>query len=317
MSWQARAANALIRVMIRRRWQEWTPGPDGARLLRRIFGQPRWARDLRARSARVTKVTDAPVPGEWVLPLDGVVEDGRAILYLHGGGYVFCTEETHRPVTTALANQARARVFVPAYRLAPEHRFPAAVDDARAAAAWLFEQGVDPARTIVAGDSAGGGLALALLIARRDAGLAPMAGALLICPWTDLASTGGTLTSNNGRDSMFDGPRIGEFAREYLGDASATHPLASPLYAEHAGLPPFCIMVGTDEVLLDDARRLADAARAAGVDVTMRTWDGVPHAWPLFTPFLPEAREAVAMGVAWFRTRVPPPAQARDVASVR
>ena len=304
MSWQASVANLLIRVVVRRRWKEWKPGPEGARLLRTIFGQPRWLRDRRSRTARVSKVTDAPVPGEWVLPRDGVVEQGRAILYLHGGGYVFCTEETHRPVTTALANQARARVFVPAYRLAPEHRFPSAVDDALLAAEWLFAQGVDPATTIVAGDSAGGGLALALLVARRDAGLAPMAGALLMSPWTDLAATGGTMVSNNGRDVMFDGARVGLFAREYLGDTPPTHPLASPHYAVHAGLPPLCIQVGTDEVLLDDARRLAESARAAGVAVTLRTWDGVPHAWPLLTPYLPEAREAVAMGVAWFEARL-------------
>ncbi len=313
MSWQAGIANVLLRVMVRRRWTGWTPGVEGARMLRRVFGQPRAMRDYRARSARVTKVREVIVEGEWVLPLDGTVEDGRTILYLHGGGYVFCTEETHRPLTTTLANLAKARVFAPAYRLAPEHPFPAAVDDALAAAAWLFEQGVDPARTIVAGDSAGGGLALALLIARRDAGLPPMAGAYLLSPWTDLAGTGASMETNRDRDAMFNPGRIATFAREYLGDVPATHPLASPLYAELAGLPPLCIQAGSDEVLLDDARRLAERARAAGVDVSITTWPGVPHVWQLWTPYLPEAREAIARAVAWITARVP--ARTREAAA--
>lgn len=305
MSWQASVANALLRVMVRRRWKEWQPGADGARLLRRVFGQPRALRDARAKSARITKVADGAVHGEWVLPRDGVVEGGRTILYLHGGGYVFCTEETHRALTTTLANLARARVFAPAYRLAPEHPFPAAVDDALAAAAWLFEQGVDPARTIVAGDSAGGGLALALLLARRDAGLAPMAGAYLLSPWTDLAGAGESMTSNRDRDAMFASGRIAEFAREYLGSVPPTHPLASPLYADLAGLPPLVIQAGSDEVLLDDSRRLAERARAAGVEVSIETWPGVPHVWQLWTPYLPEARDALARAVAWITARVP------------
>lgn len=305
MSWQAGIANALLRVMVRRRWKEWRPGAGGAQLLRRIFGQPRALRDARARDARVSKVEGGAVHGEWVLPLDGVVEDGRTILYLHGGGYVFCTEETHRALTTTLANRAKARVFAPAYRLAPEHPFPAAVDDAKAAAAWLFEQGVDPARTIVAGDSAGGGLALALLLARRDAGLAPMAGAYLLSPWTDLAGTGESMTTNRDRDAMFASDRIAEFAREYLGSEPPTHPLASPLYADLTGLPPLIIQAGSDEVLLDDARRLAERARAAGVEVWIETWPGVPHVWQLWTPYLPEARDALARAVTWITTHVP------------
>ena len=305
MSWQRGIANVLVRLMVRRRLRSWRPGQAGAAFVRGIFGQPRWLRARRARLARVTKVVDAPVQGEWVHPLDGVVDSGRTILYLHGGGYIFCSEETHRPITTTLANAARARVFAPRYRLAPEHPFPAAVDDALASAEWLFTQGVDPARTVVAGDSAGGGLALALLLARRDRGLAPMAGAYLLSPWTDLAATGGTIVSNDGADAMFIGHRIGTFAREYLGNAPATDPLASPHYAEKAGLPPLLIQVSTQEVLLDDARRLDASARAAGVEVTLQTWDDLPHVWQLFTPFLPEARDALGRAATWISTRVP------------
>lgn len=313
MSWQSAIINALTRRLIKSRWQHWRAGPDGVALLRATFAQPRWMRERRAGAARVTKVTEAPVPGEWVLPKDGVVEDGRTILYLHGGGYVFCTEETHRPLTTALANRARARVFVPAYRLAPEHPFPAAVDDCVAAAAWLFTQGAEPGRTVVGGDSAGGGLAAALCVARRDAGLAPLAGALLFSPWTDLAATGKSIESNASRDAMFVGSQIANFAREYLGATPATHPLASPLYADLAGLPPMLIQASTQEVLLDDARRLAERARAAGGIVTLREWDDLVHVWQMWTPFMPEARAAIAEAATWIRERVP----SRDLSSGR
>ncbi len=305
MSWQSAIINVLTRRLIKSRWQHWRAGPEGVALLRATFVQPGWLRARRAAAARVTKVTDAPVPGEWVLPKDGVVEDGRTILYLHGGGYVFCTEETHRPLTTALANGARARVFVPAYRLAPEHPFPAAIDDSQAAAAWLFTQGAEPGRTVVGGDSAGGGLAAALCVARRDAGLAPLAGALLFSPWTDLAATGKTIESNAASDAMFVGGTIGDFAREYLGAAPATHPLASPLYADLAGLPPMLIQVSTQEVLLDDARRLADRLRAAGGTVSLREWSNLVHVWQMWTPFMPEARVALAEAAAWIRECVP------------
>ena len=305
MSWQSATINVLARLLIKPRWRGWTPGVEGTARVRATFAQPRWMRERRAAAARVTKVTDAPVPGEWVLPRDGVVEDGRTILYLHGGGYVFCSEETHRPLTTTLANRCRARVFVPAYRLAPEHPFPAAIDDCLTAAAWVFTQGAVPARTVVAGDSAGGGLAAALCVARRDAGLPPLSGAVLLSPWTDLAATGDSIRTNAERDAMFVGDQIANFSREYLGSTPATHPLASPLYAELAGLPPMLIHVSTQEVLLDDARRLAVRARAAGVDVTLREWDDLVHVWQLWTPFMPEARDALADAAAWIRARVP------------
>ena len=306
MSWQSALINLLSRRLIRPKLGRFRAGPDGVAMIRRAFGQPRWARNLRAAAARVTKVSDAPILGEWVLPKDGVVENGRTILYLHGGGYVFCTEETHRPITTSLANRARARVFAPAYRLAPEHRFPAAIDDCLLAAEWLFAtQGVDPARTIVAGDSAGGGLAAALGVARRDRGLPAMAGTLLFSPWTDLAATGESIRSNEGADVMFVGRGIAPFAKVYLGESPATHPLASPYYADWTGLPPLSIQVSTHEVLLDDSRRLAAKARAAGVDVTIREWDNLIHAWQLWTPFMPEAREALAAAAEWVRARTP------------
>jgi acetyl esterase/lipase len=296
MSWQAHVVNALTRVVIRRRLPGWRPGPEGAAFLRGIFGQPRRLRAWRARQATVTKTPSAPAKGEWVLPRDGIVDGGRTILYLHGGGYLFCTEETHRPITTSLANRARARVYAPAYRLAPEHRFPAAVDDAQASV---------ESQIVVAGDSAGGGLALALLIARRDAGAAPLAGALLFSPWTDLAATGDTIRSNADSDALFVAPGIAELAKEYLGATPATNPLASPHYGDVRGLPPITIQVSAQEVLCDDSRRMAAKLREAGVPVSIREWPTVVHVWQMFTPWLPEAVEALDEAAAWVRARVP------------
>lgn len=303
MSWQATLINALLRARIRRGWGGALLGDAGAVAIRRMFAQPRWLRESHRRHAHIEKATGSPVGGEWVRPLGGA-RPGRTILYLHGGGYVFCSEETHRALTVALATLCEAQVYAPAYRLAPEHRFPAAVDDARTAMAWLEAEGVDPGQVVVAGDSAGGGLALALLLARRDAGATPLAGAYLLSPWTDLLGTGASMRTNAASDAMFVAERVPNFARLYLGDASAAHPLASPLYADLAGLPPLLLQASEAEILLDDARRLADKARTAGVEVTMTTWRGVPHVWQLWTPYLPEAVDALAQAAAWIRLRL-------------
>lgn len=291
-SWQAALISAIVRARVKRRLH----GAEvDALAWRRRFGQPSFLRALFARRGRIMPVTSAPIRGgEWVEPRHGAAVDGRTILYLHGGGYFFCSPQTHRPITTALANLARARVFVPDYRLAPEHRFPAAVDDAVAAVRWLRAQGVDMARLAIGGDSAGGGLTLATLLSLRDAGESLPAGAFCLSPWTDLAGTGRSLVTNDESCAMFYGDGIVPAGRVYLGDVAPTHPLASPLYAEYAGLPPLLIHVSATETLLDDATRVADKARAAGVSVMYREWRDVPHVWQLFHPMLPEARESLA-----------------------
>jgi acetyl esterase/lipase len=207
-----------------------------------------------------------------------------------------------------LATRAKARVFSLDYRLAPENRFPAALDDALAAYRQLLADGVAPESIVIAGDSAGGGLALATLIALRDANEPLPAGGLLFSPWTDLAATGASIQRNDGADPMFQGASISRAAQLYLGDTPATHPYASPLYADMSGLPPLFMQVGSTEVLLDDSRRVADKARHAGVDVDFSIWPKMPHVWQMWMPFLPEARRALDLA-GRFVQRV---TQARD-----
>jgi monoterpene epsilon-lactone hydrolase len=230
------------------------------------------------------------VAGDWVS--SGGVPAGT-LLYLHGGGYFACSPATHRAITGALANRG-FRVFAADYRLAPEHPFPAAVDDALSVYKALLADGASPHTMVIAGDSAGGGLVLATLLAVKAAGLPMPSSALLFSPWTDLAATGESLKTNRRRDPMLRGERILEATGFYVNGADPKNPLISPLYGDLSGLPPLCIQVGDGEVLRDDSTRLADRAKVAGVKVYLKIWKNVPHVWQLFQFFLPEAREAVA-----------------------
>ncbi len=236
-------------------------------------------------SVRITPKTVGGVPGEWV----EAAASSPTILYLHGGGYVACTVATHRPITAGFA-QRGLRVFAPEYRMAPEHLFPAAVEDAVAAYRGLLDQGIS--NIVVGGDSAGGGLALAMMLALRDAGVELPAAAALFSPWTDLAATGESLIKNDDRCALFRGDKIGPGALYYLGTADPRNPLASPLYGDLKGLPPLLIHVGENEVLLDDSRRFAERARAAGVAVEIKVWPVVPHDWQL-VPAMPEAKQSM------------------------
>ena len=211
---------------------------------------------------------------------------------MHGGGYFGCSAETHRPITVWFALHG-FRVFAPNYRLAPENPFPAAVDDAVSVYRGLLANGQSAQRLVVAGDSAGGGLALSLMLALRAAGTPLPAAAALFSPWTDLAATGESIRTNAARCAMFNGEDIGPSARYYLGTADPRNPLASPLYADLSGLPPLLIHVGADETLRDDSTRLAKKARAAGVSIELKIWPVVPHAWQLALLILPEARQSL------------------------
>lgn len=244
------------------------------------------------RSVRITPKEVAGVRGEWVEAQDSDV----TMLYLHGGGYVACSVETHRPITAAFA-QHGFKVFAPEYRMAPEHLFPAAVDDAVAVYRGLREQGIS--KIVVSGDSAGGGLALAMMLSLRDAGEPIPAAAVLFSPWTDLAATGETLRTNDDRCALFRGAKIGPGALYYLGTADPKNPLASPLYGDLKGLPPMLIHVGENEVLLDDSRRFADRAKAAGVKVDIKVWPVVPHDWQL-VPAMPEAMQSMREAAEFF-----------------
>ena len=232
------------------------------------------------------------VPGEWVA-MPGA-SNKSVILYFHGGSYNSGSLASHRSLVAEIARAAKARLLNIAYRLAPEHPFPAAVEDAAASYHWLLAQGVLPSQIIVAGDSAGGGLALALLVSLRDSGEPLPAGAVCLSPWTDLTCTGASWKTNAKKDLMLDPGSILVSAQVYLGKADPRHPLASPLFADLNGLPPILIQVGSDESLLSDAQSFAERAKAAGVNVTLEVWEGMQHEWQFATNYLPESRQAVA-----------------------
>ncbi|WP_298259720.1 alpha/beta hydrolase [Bradyrhizobium sp.] len=219
--------------------------------------------------------------------------EDACVLHFHGGGYVIGTAPLYRDFTWRLGAVARASVLYFDYRLAPEHPFPAALDDAVTVYRWLAKR-IDPKRIAVVGDSAGGGLALATLYRMRDEGLPLPAAAVAISPWTDLALTGPSLQSNAAADPMMDAARLPALVDCYLAGADARHPYASPLYGDAAGLPPTLIQVGGDEILRDDSLRMAERLKATGCDAEIEVWPRMPHAWHLYARILPEGREAIA-----------------------
>jgi monoterpene epsilon-lactone hydrolase len=214
------------------------------------------------------------------------------ILYLHGGGYIVGSHTAYGEFAGRLARATRSRVCVVDYRLAPEYPFPAALEDAVLAYRWLLNEGIASSDIVIAGDSAGGGLALATLMALRDAGVPLPRCAVTFSPWTDLCGTGATLAPGAVDDPMIQAEAIIDMASHYAGDESA-NPLVSPLYGEFHGLPPLLIQVGTREVLLDDARRVRDKASAAGVPVTYHEGEGLIHVWPVLAAAAPESAEAL------------------------
>jgi len=244
-----------------------------------------------AEDVRCEPVDAGGVPAEWITT-PGAVEE-RVIYYLHGGGYVIGSIKTHREMMSRLSRAAGARVLIIDYRLAPENPFPAAVADSTVAYRWLLSAGVDPGRVVIAGESAGGGLAVATMVALRDAGVTlPVAGVCL-SPWVDMEGIGESMTTKAEVDPMVMKEGIIELAQLYLGDADPRTPLAAPIYADLTGLPPLLIQVGTSEVLFDDAKRLAERARSAGVDVVLEPWEDMIHMWHAFAAVLPEGRQAI------------------------
>jgi epsilon-lactone hydrolase len=214
------------------------------------------------------------------------------ILYFHGGGYVIGSFRSHQGFIAALSKLTGSKVVVPEYRLAPEHPFPAAVEDAVTAYSALLAGGSSPASIVISGDSAGGGLGLAALVAIRDRGLERPAGGVLFSPWTDLSFTGETLVTNKDVDTMVAEPMIRVMAGRYIADSDPKDPLLSPVYADLAGLPRLRLHVGGDEILLDDSRRIVDHAAAAGVECTIRVWPKMLHVFPTYAPLLPPGHEA-------------------------
>jgi monoterpene epsilon-lactone hydrolase len=248
-------------------------------------------------------VTANGVPGEWETAPGA--DPGRNVLYLHGGGYTIGSIKTHRCLAGWISRAAQARVLLIDYRLAPENPFPAAVEDSVAAYRFMLDAGVKPSRTTVAGDSAGGGLVVATLVAIRDAGLPMPGAAVCISPWVDLEGTGESMKTKASVDPMVADGGLADMASAYLGGKDPRTPLASPLYADLKGLPPMLVQVGTAEVLLDDSTRLAQRLRAVGVDVTYEPWENMIHVFQIFVPMLDEAKQAVAAIGEFIRAKTP------------
>jgi monoterpene epsilon-lactone hydrolase len=240
---------------------------------------------------RCEPVDAGGITAEWITTPG--VNTERVICYLHGGGYVLGSINTHRELASRLSRAASARVLILDYRLAPENPFPAALDDSTAAYRWLLSVGVNPARLVIAGESAGGGLTVATLVALRDAGEPLPAAGICLSPWVDLECLGESMVTKAEIDPVVTRDLVLALAKAYLGDTDPCTPLASPLYADLTGLPPLLIQVGTAECLFDDAMRLADRARAAGVDVTLEPWDDMIHMWHMFAAILPEGQQAI------------------------
>ncbi len=239
----------------------------------------------------ITEAIDADgIPAEWVTTADA---SNGAILYLHGGGYVMGSRKSHRGMAANLSRASGCRVLTIDYRLAPEHKHPAQVKDAHTAYRWMLKNGADPSMTIVAGDSAGGGLTVATLLSARDAGDPLPAAGVCISPWVDMEGTGESMKTKAGVDPTVSEAGLLDMASQFLGDGDRCDPLAAPLYADLAGLPPLLIIVGTAEVLLDDAVRLHEKAEAAGVNSRLEIWEDMVHIWPWFAPFLPEGQQAM------------------------
>ena len=250
---------------------------------------------------KVERVNAPAAPAGWLRPPSAV--PGRVVLYLHGGGYVIGSPRSHRHLAAAIAGAAGASALLLDYRLAPEHPFPAAVEDATAAYRWLLDQAIAPEHIVIAGDSAGGGLTVATLLALREARVPLPAGGVCISPWVDLTCSGASYATKAAADPIVRRAGVEEMARAYLGATPPRTPLASPLFADLRGLPPLLIHVGSDEVLLDDAVQLAERAKAGGVDATLEIYDRMIHVWHWFLPMLDEAQTAVEAIGRFVRSR--------------
>ena len=292
MSLRLHAINFWLRLLVK---------PKLARMKTPQEARRRFERD----AARLFPVpTDANFLEDTVRGRDGVTipalwasrgrpDRRKVILYLHGGAYLAGSSRTHRHLAAALAGAAGARALVPDYRLAPEHPFPAAVDDAVAAYHYLLDAGYDPASIAVAGDSAGGGLTFGLLHALDRADLPAPAAVVGFSPLADLTGQADSLHRNATRDVMLPVRRMDEVISYYIGDADRNDPRASPGLAEWAAPPPALIMASRSEILEDDARTLADALRRGGGSVQLELWRFLPHAWPILAGRLPEADQAI------------------------
>jgi len=228
---------------------------------------------------------------EWVF-CDGVDSD-RGLLYLHGGGYVFGDLDGHRDLAWRLSEASKMKVLMVAYRLAPENRFPTAVDDATACYRWLLDEGYNPGKIAIGGDSAGGGLTVATMVNLKNLGIALPAGAILLSPWVDLSGSGDSVDANAKADPMLSRLALDNFAELYVGSLDRKAPLASPLFADLSGLPAILVQVGSTEILLSDAERIVSKIKQAGGDAVLEVWPKMPHVFQVFAGRIPEGKVAI------------------------
>ena len=244
------------------------------------------------------QVTAGGRPAEWTRTAGS--RPDAALLHLHGGGYVLGSPRTTRSITAGLARHTGLPVLALDYRLAPEHPYPAAIEDAVAGYSWLADQGIDPRRMVISGDSAGGGLTMALLLVLRERNLQLPAGAIGISPLLDLTLSSPSIEANLATDPQVTRAFLETSIGHYLPPGvDPKSPLASPVFADLAGLPPLLLQAGGDEALLDDTVRFGEAAEAAGVDVTVERWEAMMHVWHMLAPRFPEAEAALAGIAAW------------------
>lgn len=249
------------------------------------------------------EISAGGVHGLWQVA-EGAATD-RAVLYLHGGGYVVGSSKSHRHVTAELSAQTGAAVLSVDYGLAPENPYPEGIEDAVTAYTWLLEEkGIEPAKIMISGDSAGGGLTIATLLMLRDRELGEPGGAMVISPWVDLTGDAKSMETRAALDPMVQREGLMESASQYLAGKDPASHLASPVFARLDGLPPLLIQVGTDETLYDDALRLAGNAAAAKVDVTLEIWDNMIHVWHAFFPMLEEGRQALAKMGEFYKAKI-------------
>lgn len=288
-SWQARTLRIAIRITVKPLLRF-----GGLRIMRaylalieRIVGHP-WL----ANSSQDTWVSRSTDFGEHLECQDPQWASERVILYLPGGAFIARTPNIHRQLVRRLCDSLRASASIVHYRLAPEHPFPAALDDALQAYDQLLSNGVKAENIVIAGDSAGGGLALSTALSLRDARVQMPAALVLLSPLTDLTFSGDSRYANRWKDPMLPHSRRASDARHYLRRQDPLQPLLSPIFGDFTGLPPLLAQVGSDEILLDDSLRLAERAAAAGIHHSIDVWEKMPHVWHLF-PHLPEARKAM------------------------
>ncbi|MDQ8037763.1 MAG: alpha/beta hydrolase [Pedobacter sp.] len=291
MSWQGNVLNRVLRRTMK-------PMMFSSRPTRARMGISAWALEASATLMPVPAIKITPsrglLRGEWLEALDTEQESRRVVLYLHGGAYIAGSARTHRPLTAELARSSGARVLALDYRQAPDHAWPAWLDDALGAYQQLIKAGSRPQDIVLAGDSAGGNLVLVTLLRLRELGLPMPAGAICLSPWTDLACGYQSHRLNASDEAMLKPDAIRKLGLHHIGKRDPKDPLISPAYADLSNLPPLMVHVGTKEILLDDSRAIRRNAKRAGVHLHYREWQDMPHVFPLFHRILPEGRKAIS-----------------------